>query len=428
MPKVKIPAFEAAFVTGKANEKDITKEECFALLANEMKYEFVEVEKDAYLNWLDTLIGESSYLAWDYRPFNHSAHKAFADLKKKILLEQWKKLIDIINESQLLTAEGTERCLKYLDMIIKQLTEISNYTWDGCLKYLDMIIKQQDNTLPLCEHLNRIERLSTQILETIQAEEKQYYQEMTRRRQQNYVLKTLGGDEVVNVAKEEETFAQNEAWAKDTNTSKMLKHIEVYFVIDLSKPLKGNDNEIIERLNDTITNLFAIPGKTTVSTTFFKTKVWSLYDRLLPFAGRDLYCPSHRDGTRLLDVAGDAMIKILERQEALPTTKRPEETLFIIITDGYANSSRRYLRAEIKEMITLLQAKRKWTFFYFSTNINTFDEAARLGINFDCVADFSKDHSNRLSEHMRKGRIIRKLRRPSRMKKLQGFLDNLLDE
>ena len=57
-----------------------------------------------------------------------------------------------------------------------------------------------------------------------------------------------------------------------------------------------------------------------------------------------------------------------------------EKVLFVIITDGEENSSRKYSTAQIKERIEHQKEKYGWEFVFFGANMDAVMEASKLGI------------------------------------------------
>ena len=60
--------------------------------------------------------------------------------------------------------------------------------------------------------------------------------------------------------------------------------------------------------------------------------------------------------------------------------------LFVIITDGEENSSRKYSAEQIKERIEHQKEKYGWEFVFFGANMDAVLEASKLGI----AAEFAR--------------------------------------
>ena len=94
--------------------------------------------------------------------------------------------------------------------------------------------------------------------------------------------------------------------------------------------------------------------------------------------------------TALLDAVGGAIHHIGIIHKYSRREDVPEKTMFIITTDGYENASRKYSRAQVKEMI---QGKQNagWEFLFLGANIDAVAEAGSLGIAADRAATYVAD-------------------------------------
>jgi len=99
---------------------------------------------------------------------------------------------------------------------------------------------------------------------------------------------------------------------------------------------------------------------------------------------KETYVP--RGGTALLDAIGQ-LIKAEETDGAVKTV--------IILTDGEENSSKKYTKAHIKDLI---EAKEKagWQFVYLGANQNAFAEAQAMGIRPGCTLNFDTNNTPQL--------------------------------
>src|SRR5262245_14698463 len=87
-----------------------------------------------------------------------------------------------------------------------------------------------------------------------------------------------------------------------------------------------------------------------------------------------------RGGTPLLDAMGDTIDRVGARLAATPEARRPGRVLFLVMTDGYENSSQRFKKEEIKGKVELQTNVYKWQFSYLGANVDAFAEAGALGI------------------------------------------------
>ena len=96
-------------------------------------------------------------------------------------------------------------------------------------------------------------------------------------------------------------------------------------------------------------------------------------------------------GTALIDAIGKTInhfetIHKYGRKEDLP-----DNTIFVITTDGEENASKFYSSNEVKEKITEKKENDGWKFLFLGANIDSVKTASKIGINN--VANF--DHTPR---------------------------------
>ena len=69
----------------------------------------------------------------------------------------------------------------------------------------------------------------------------------------------------------------------------------------------------------------------------------------------------------------------------------PEHTMFVIITDGYENASRKYSSDQVKRMIEHEKEKYGWEFLFIGANIDAVETAKHFGINEDRAVNYHAD-------------------------------------
>lgn len=69
----------------------------------------------------------------------------------------------------------------------------------------------------------------------------------------------------------------------------------------------------------------------------------------------------------------------------------PDKTLFVIITDGLENASRRYTYNDIKREISNKKEKYGWEFLFLGANIDAEGEALKMGIEKDRAVNYHCD-------------------------------------
>ena len=159
---------------------------------------------------------------------------------------------------------------------------------------------------------------------------------------------------------------------------------KIVYVIDESASMENMGSEPIQALNCFIREQQALNiAGTTFTLVKFNSNVAVVYDNetlstieefrdYRPFGMTALY-----DGIgRGIELAGE----------------ENENVVFVILTDGYENSSSRYTRSAIKSKIRHLREQKRWTFIYAAADQDAFETGGQLGIpSLNCQAFNSAD-------------------------------------
>ncbi len=98
-----------------------------------------------------------------------------------------------------------------------------------------------------------------------------------------------------------------------------------------------------------------------------------------------------RGCTALLDALGDAIHHIGNIHKYARPEDVPAQTMFVIITDGMENASRRYDGKTIKKLIEKEQSKYGWEFLFIGANIDAVTTAKSYGIAAQNAVDYHAD-------------------------------------
>jgi uncharacterized protein YegL len=88
-----------------------------------------------------------------------------------------------------------------------------------------------------------------------------------------------------------------------------------------------------------------------------------------------------RGSTALLDAIGVTINNTKNRIKLLSKSKRPDNILVIIITDGEENSSNKYTREKIFSKISKRENKDNWKFIFLGSNQDAIAVGQEFGIN-----------------------------------------------
>ena len=97
-----------------------------------------------------------------------------------------------------------------------------------------------------------------------------------------------------------------------------------------------------------------------------------------PFLNEETYRPQTM--TPLLDTIGELIVRTGNSLKNLPESLRPSKVLFVIITDGYENASKKYNYQKIQEMIQHQKIVYNWEFMYLGANQDAIKEGGKMGI------------------------------------------------
>ena len=156
---------------------------------------------------------------------------------------------------------------------------------------------------------------------------------------------------------------------------------ELVFILDRSGSMSGLEKDTIGGFNSLIQKQRKEKGKCYVSCVLFDDVQEVIYDRVplnevKKMTQKQYYA---RGCTALLDAMGGAIHHIGNVHKY--SKEEIGKTLFIIITDGLENSSKRYTYATIKQMVERQKEKYGWEFIFIGANMDVIQEANKFGID-----------------------------------------------
>ena len=167
--------------------------------------------------------------------------------------------------------------------------------------------------------------------------------------------------------------------------------MEVVFIIDRSGSMSGQESDIIGGFNAMLARQSKEDYQALITTVLFDTQVARIHDRV-PLA----QVPTLTEGdyqvggcTALLDAIGSNIDHIKMVHHYARPEDRPAKTLFVIMTDGLENASRRFSGAHIRELIQQ-QENVGWEFMFIGADIDVFASADDVGIKRSHSFEMSK--------------------------------------
>ena len=167
---------------------------------------------------------------------------------------------------------------------------------------------------------------------------------------------------------------------------------ELVFILDESGSMFNLTDDTIGGFNSMIEKQKKEEGKAFVTTYLFNGNTKMIHDRAnldeIALMTRDDYRPN--GCTALLDAVGEAVEHVEGIHKYARKDDIPEHTVFVITTDGMENASKKFNRAQIKELIEGKQ-KQGWEFIFMGANIDAVAEAGKLGIDSVHAVEYVSD-------------------------------------
>lgn len=172
-----------------------------------------------------------------------------------------------------------------------------------------------------------------------------------------------------------------------------MKRTELVFILDMSGSMERLTDDTIGGFNSILKEQADKDGEVLVTTYVFNNDARMLHDRLPIGQVTSMTRRDYRASgcTALLDTIGEAIHHIVGIHRYARKEDLPEQTLFVITTDGLENASHRYSAARVKEMIRHEKEKYGWEFLFLAANIDAVETARTIGIDADHAVDYVPD-------------------------------------
>ena len=162
--------------------------------------------------------------------------------------------------------------------------------------------------------------------------------------------------------------------------------VKRYFILDRSGSMSNMLDDTIGGFNAFIDSQKAVGG--TLSLYLFDNEFEVVYEdqpisTVEPLT-KTTFIP--RGGTALHDAIGNVISRVSLETHAPDTLIK-----FIIMTDGFENSSNKYTSKHIKDLIDIHTKKSGWDFMYIGANQDSILEAGKLGICAEHTLDFDRE-------------------------------------
>lgn len=168
---------------------------------------------------------------------------------------------------------------------------------------------------------------------------------------------------------------------------------ELVFILDKSGSMHGLESDTIGGFNSMLEKQKALEGECRITTVLFDTDYHVIHDRIdirgvSPLTEKDYIAGGC---TALIDAIGKTIDNMKTVRKNTSEEFRSGKVMFVIITDGYENASRRYTSDEVKAQISELRKEYGWEFIFLGANIDAVETAAGYGIDAKYAADYKYD-------------------------------------
>lgn len=171
------------------------------------------------------------------------------------------------------------------------------------------------------------------------------------------------------------------------------KKSELVFILDCSGSMGSFEKATISGYNEMLEKQQKTTGEARLTTVLFNDEERILHDRIPLHGVRPITEEEYITSgcTALLDALGHTLERIADVQKYTAAEEKAEQVIFVIITDGYENSSKIYSYEQIHRLV--FQAKEKgWEFIFMGANMDAIAEASRFGIDSSRSVTYYQDN------------------------------------
>ncbi|MBQ7503773.1 MAG: VWA domain-containing protein [Ruminococcus sp.] len=168
---------------------------------------------------------------------------------------------------------------------------------------------------------------------------------------------------------------------------------ELVFILDRSGSMSGLESDTIGGFNSLIEKQKKQDDECFVTTVLFDNELETIHDRvglseIKPMTEDDY---TVRGCTALIDAIGSTIEHIERIHKYARAEDVPEHTMFVIMTDGMENASRKFSSKRVKKMIERRKEADNWEFLFIGANIDAVETAADFGIGRERAVNYHAD-------------------------------------
>ena len=188
--------------------------------------------------------------------------------------------------------------------------------------------------------------------------------------------------------------------------------LELVFVLDRSASMFGLEAVTVKHFNSMIEKQKQYPLKCIVTTVLFDTVCETVHDSvevkdMYPLKKAQFEPHGH---TALMDAIGGSIEHINRIHQQEHRNDFSAQTVFVIITDGMENASKKYDIDTVRKLIEDQTENNGWKFLFLGANMNALAMAQELGISDTNAVTYINDFQGILLNYEAVSRAIMEYR------------------
>lgn len=171
----------------------------------------------------------------------------------------------------------------------------------------------------------------------------------------------------------------------------MKNKTDITIILDRSGSMESVKTDTIGGFNSFLSEQQKVEGEASISLVQFDDQYEVVYlDKDINSADKLTEATFQPRGmTALYDAVGRTINSVGQRLADLPENERPDKIVFVILTDGFENSSKEFSAAKIGEMIKHQRDIYKWEFMFIGANQDAVLSAQEIGISANAALTYA---------------------------------------
>lgn len=160
----------------------------------------------------------------------------------------------------------------------------------------------------------------------------------------------------------------------------MREFTDVTLLLDRSGSMRSIKESMESALQEFVSGHQQVPSTRFTLVRFDSQNDQDVVYQNAPISSVEAVKISPRGDTPLLDAFCKTIDNTGARLARMSESTRPDQVLFIVVTDGEENCSRTYRRQDVRDRVTRQANDYRWQFVYLGANQDAFHEASTFGI------------------------------------------------